>query len=302
MIRFQDGLLLGVTFSSIFIGVAFPEIGSLFSEFPKFCMMALLFLSFLSIKIAALWNGLRCRFREILLFLCIKLIFLPILFFYIFKWIAPEYAFSALLLSGISTGVVAPFFADTLEADVSKVILVVVTSSILVPFTLPVLVECLIGRQMDISLRSMVQLLSLVVFIPALGVEVLRRIQPSAIDLLLRVKQPFSLVLFALTNMGVFSRYSAFLQNQTSVVLIAFGVAILLAIFYFLAGLAFSWKKPIQDKVTVILMFGIMNNILVVVFSSEFFSPLEPTVAAAYCIPFFSFIIPLRIMQAKSQK
>ena len=75
--------------------------------------------------------------------------------------------------------------------------------------------------------------------------------------------------------------------------LIAFGVAILLAIFYFLAGLAFSWKKPIQDKVTVILMFGIMNNILVVVFSSEFFSPLEPTVAAAYCIPFFSFIIPL---------
>ena len=139
-------------------------------------------------------------FREILLFLCIKLIFLSILFFYIFKWIAPEYAFSALLLSGISTGVVAPFFADTLEADVSKVILVVVTSSILVPFTLPVLVECLIGRQMDISLRSMVQLLSLVVFIPALGVEVLRRIQPSAIDLLLRVQQPFSLVLFALTN------------------------------------------------------------------------------------------------------
>jgi hypothetical protein len=35
-----------------------------------------------------------------------------------------------------------------------------------------------------------------------------------------------------------------------------------------------------------------MNNVLVIVFSSEFFTPLEPTVAAMYMIPFFGLILP----------
>ena len=301
MIRFQDALLLIVTFSSIFIGVAFPKVCSVFSGLPKFCMMALLFLSFLSLSLADLWDDFRARFGEIIYLLCIKLVFFPILIFFVFKMIAPAYALAALLLSGISTGVVAPFFADLLDADVSKVLMVVVASSVLVPFSLPVLVDLLVGRQLDISLSAMVKLLSLVVFIPALAVETIRRIKPDLVAKLLRIKQPISLILFAVTNMGVFSGYAAFFRTQTSVVLTAFGVAILLAVCCFAAGLVFSWKKPIDEKLAVIIMFGIMNNILVIVFSAEFFSPIEPTVAAAYCIPFFSFILPLRILKSASQ-
>ena len=301
MIRFQDGMLLAVTFSSIIIGIVFPETCSIFSGLPKYCMMALLFLSFLSIKLTDLFRSLKGRFSEILIFLFLKLIVLPVGVFFVFRSVAPQFALAALLLSGISTGVVAPFFADILDTDVSRVILVVVTSSILVPFTLPVLVEFLVGSQMDISLGAMIQLLSLVIFIPVVSVEALRRIQPLWIEKLLQVKQPVSLVLFAVTNMGVFSSYAAYFRSQVSVVAIACGVAIILAIFYFFIGLAISWRKSVQDKIATIIMFGIMNNILVIVFSAEFFSPLEPTVAAAYCIPFFSFILPLRILKTVSK-
>lgn len=300
MIRFQDALLLVVTFSSILVGVAFPEVCSLFTGLPKFCMMALLFLSFLSLSLVDLWDGFRDRLGEIIYLLSIKLVFFPILIFFVFKWVAPTYAVAALLLSGISTGVVAPFFADMLDADVPKVILVVVASSILVPFSLPVLVDLLVGRQMDISLSAMIKLLSWVVFIPALGVETIRRVKPNLIAMLLQIKQPVSLILFAITNMGVFSGYASFFRTQTSIVLTAFGVALLLAVLCFAAGLVLSWKKPVQEKLSLIIMFGIMNNILVIVFGAEFFSPIEPTVAAAYCIPFFSFILPLRILKAVS--
>lgn len=43
-----------------------------------------------------------------------------------------------------------------------------------------------------------------------------------------------------------------------------------------------------------IRMLGNMNNVLVIVFSSEFFGPVETMVAAMYIIPFFSLVIPLR--------
>ena len=41
-------------------------------------------------------------------------------------------------------------------------------------------------------------------------------------------------------------------------------------------------------------MLGNLNNVLVIVFSSEFFGPVEPLVAAMYMIPFFVIVIPLR--------
>ena len=37
-----------------------------------------------------------------------------------------------------------------------------------------------------------------------------------------------------------------------------------------------------------------VNSVLVIVFSSEFFGPVEPLVAAMYTIPFFVIVIPLR--------
>ena len=40
-----------------------------------------------------------------------------------------------------------------------------------------------------------------------------------------------------------------------------------------------------------------MNNVLVLVFASEFFGPLEPTLAAMYMIPFFGLIFPMRVYQ-----
>ena len=40
---------------------------------------------------------------------------------------------------------------------------------------------------------------------------------------------------------------------------------------------------------------GNMNNVLINVFSAQFFGPLEATLAAMYMIPFFMIIFPLKI-------
>jgi BASS family bile acid:Na+ symporter len=40
----------------------------------------------------------------------------------------------------------------------------------------------------------------------------------------------------------------------------------------------------------------------VIVFSAEFFTPLEPTVAAMYMIPFFGLILPMRAYRGWKKK
>ena len=74
-------------------------------------------------------------------------------------------------------------------------------------------------------------------------------------------------------------------------------VAFLLGGIYLVVGILAVWKAPIENQIGSAVSLGNMNNVLVLVFASEFFTPLEPTVAAMYMIPFFGLIFPLRVYQ-----
>jgi BASS family bile acid:Na+ symporter len=41
---------------------------------------------------------------------------------------------------------------------------------------------------------------------------------------------------------------------------------------------------------------AIMNNVLVIVFSAQFFGALSPTLAAMYMLPFFTMIVPVKLL------
>ena len=292
MLRLRDLFLLVVIYSTLVAGILFPD--TVFQPFPLYCMMSLLFLSFLSIKISQIWNTVRHSALLILCFLFIRMILFPLGVAFLFRLFWPAYSLSALLLSGISTGVVAPFISTLLQANTPLVVVIVVLSSLLVPFTLPPLVDLLFSQSMDISLLSMMRLLFMVVFVPVALAELLKKISAKAVNTLLGKQYSISLILFAVTNLGIFSRYSEFFYQQPLSLAAAGGVSFLLAGIYLAAGLLMSWGRNVEDQLGAVICLGIMNNVLVLVFSSEFFTPLEPTVAAMYMIPFFALILPLR--------
>jgi len=294
MLRLRDLVLLVVIYSTLVAGILFPEVGKVFQPFPLYCMISLLFLSFLSIKISHIWNTVRHSALLILCFLFIRMILFPLGVALLFRLFWPAYSLSALLLSGISTGVVAPFISTLLQANTPLVLVIVVLSSLLVPFTLPPLVDLLFSQSMDLSLLSMMRLLFMVVFVPLALAELLKKISAKTVNTLMQNQYSISLVLFAVTNMGIFSRYSVFFHEQPLTIAAAGGVSFLLAGIYLAAGLLMSWGRRVEDQVGAVICLGIMNNVLVIVFSSEFFTPLEPTVAALYMIPFFALILPLR--------
>jgi len=147
---------------------------------------------------------------------------------------------------------------------------------------------------MDISLISMMRLLFVVVFVPVALAELLKKTSRRVVNTLIRNQHYISLFLFAVTNMGIFSRYSEFFYQQPLSIAAAGGVSFLLAGIYLAAGLLISWGRKAEDQVGAVICLGIMNNVLVIVFSSQFFTPIEPTVAAMYMIPFFALIVPLR--------
>lgn len=294
MLNTKDSLLLISSFSGILVGVLVPSFGIIFEPFPIYCMMGLLFFSFLSISLEAILQTITASASLIARHVFIKLIALPTAVFLLTKWLLPDYALAALLLCGISTGVASPFFADLLHANTPLVLCMVVIGSVLAPVSLPALVEVFVGRSIHISFFAMVELLARVIFIPLLLAEILKRLSPLLTVRLRRCQYPFSLASFAVTNLGIFSKYSGFFFGEPTAVVLAFVLAMGLGAVNGAAGILLSLNRPLEDQISLAISFGIVNNVLVLVFSSEFFSPLEPTVAALYTIPFFCLVVPLR--------
>ncbi len=86
MIRAQDLLLLAVSFSTMALGVLFPRFGRWFAAAPLYCMMALVFLSMLSISTKSIWQVVRTSRRLIGWLLMVKLVVLPVSVYYLFRW------------------------------------------------------------------------------------------------------------------------------------------------------------------------------------------------------------------------
>jgi BASS family bile acid:Na+ symporter len=291
----QDLLILFVVFASIAVGILFNEAAAVFQPFPIYGTMGLFFLSFMSMELHQIWGTLRNSRWTIVFFTILKTIVFPIAIYFLFRAVAPSYAVAAMLLAGISTGVVAPFIASIVMANSPLVLVIVVLTSCLVPFSLPFLVKVLLSRSIEISLVAMIKLLATVVFVPIAAVEALRRLAPAFLRGVRKLSFPISLFFFAIINLGVFSRYADYFYRDPALIVVATIVAIAVSVICFVTGIAVFWGRSLEDQLAGAVSLGNMNNVLVIVFSYHFFGPREPTVAAMYLIPFFGLIIPLRL-------
>ncbi len=297
MFRIADLILLIVIFSSMSAGVLFPEVGLYFQPYPLYFMMSLLFLSFLSLELAQVGKTFLKNFSMTVWLTFFKLLLLPAVVFFVLKAVYPKFAISGMLLSGVSTGVVAPFIATLVRSNAALVLVMVVTTSLLVPFTLPLLAKLFLGKALEISLFAMIRVLAMIVFVPVIAVEILRKWIPAAAGFLMKRRYPISLVIFAAINLGVFSKYGEYFRQRPGILLSSTSMALVLGGIFFVLGLASAWKAGPEDRIASAIAALNINNVLIIVFASRFFGPLEATVAAMYMIPFFLVIFPMRIFE-----
>jgi BASS family bile acid:Na+ symporter len=291
----NDLILIVLAMAGIAGGVAFPGPSSFFSPFVIYFMMTILFLAFLTIDFATLIRIRGADLGKTAVWVAMKLLVMPLAVWLICRWLAPSLALPALLLTGVSTGVTAPFFSNLLGADTERVLQLTVITSLLVPISLPALVQVLAGAEMQIPLGHMVSMLLQVIFIPLIAALGIKFLLPGLLNFLNRVRYGVSVTLFFIINLGVFSTYAVFIKaHQAQVTYIALA-AFLLAAFYIAWGLAVGLISGRRlNGLTGAVGMTYINNVLIVVFAARFFGPDAPLLAAAYLLPYFFMIIPLR--------
>ncbi len=299
--QIKNLIMFVVAMAGLAVGIFLPGPSRLVYPYILYLMMVILFLSFIRLELEHVTKIGPRDVADLTALTGLKLAVLPAGLWAVCRLVWPEQALAVLLLSGVSTGVTAPFFAGIFRANVPRILQLTVLTSILVPLTLPALVKLLLGGSLDISFWHMVRLLLWVIFVPLILAVLGRRFTPRLIARIDRWQYPISLVMFFVINAAVFSVYSGTLIRDARHVLWAAAMACALGIIYAGTGALYGLARGRWgDVLTGATGMGFINNVLVIVFAAKFFGKQGPLLAAMYMIPFFGLLIPLGWLAKKN--
>lgn len=291
-------LLVAIAVSTV-IGILVPSFGIIFEPHLLVLLGFLLFLNLIKMDPQEL--GL--QFKKpipIILFTAIKLFAIPLLLFGVTSIIYPSLAIPVLLLSGISTGLGAPFVINVFERShqLPLVVGMIIASSVVVPFVLPSLVYFLVDvEKFHIPFLDMIILLAEALFLPLFAGWLVKSKVPKIAKKIESSSFLPSVILISFMNLGIYAKFSNYFISEFSFVTTMIIAAFVLFFVYGLIGYFTSYiigKKDKSSRVAAFVIMSYVNNTLVVVFASQFFGTEVAALAAFYNLAYYGLMVPLK--------
>jgi len=289
----EDVALIAAIVGSMSAGILLPAAGRLIEPYILLWLGALLFLNLLRLNPSDLVAVFKTP-RQLIVLSIIKLVVLPVGMYALAYVIYESFALPILLLSGISTGLGAPFVVNIIGGQLPLVIGMIIITSIAVPFVLPSIVYAFAHTQFEIPLAYMIGLLSIALFTPLSAGWLTKKFFPAASRFADKNSFPLSLLFIVLINWGMFAKFSGLFYSEQTFLLQTIATAFLCFAAYCLVGYIGTAGNSLQEKRAGLIATSYVNNVLVAVFAFQFFGLHVAALAALYNIPYYIGIIIIK--------
>jgi bile acid:Na+ symporter, BASS family len=291
-LRHDNAVLAACIAGSMSAGVLLPAAGLIVEPYILVWLGALLFLNLIRLNTSDLVATFT-RPRQLAVLSAVKLVALPIGMYALAHFVYQPFALAVLLLSGISTGLGAPFVVNLIGGRLPLIVGMIIATSLAVPFVLPAIVYALVGSQFDISVANMVFLLSAALFTPLAAGWFTKKHFPAASRFADEKSFPLSLIFIVLINFGMFAKFSSYFYQEQVFLLQTIATAFVCYVGYSLVGYA-SASGGRHERYAGLIAMSYVNNVLVVVFASQFFGSQIAALAALYNIPYYAGIVAIK--------
>lgn len=296
-------LSISILLSAVF-GILIPSVGEHFYHYILVILGILLFLNLIQLELEDLVSTFK-KPKLLLILSITKMIIIPVTMYAVTSQISPNHALSVLLLSGISTGLGAPFVTNYVGGKLSIIVGMVIVTSLTVPFILPMLVYVLYSTEFSIPIFDMIFLLVVSLVFPLVTSGLIKKYLPHLAKIIKKRSLPLSIILMDMINFAIFSNFSIYFYFEPSFVILTTVIAILLFGIFAITGylmLYFINRASIEYKISGLIVMSYINNILVTVFAQQFFGSQVAALATFYNIPYYMGIILLKVLFSKKVK
>jgi bile acid:Na+ symporter, BASS family len=289
----EDVALIVAVVGSMTAGILLPTAGRLIEPYMLLWLGALLFLNLLRLNSSDLIEVFKTP-RQLVVLSIIKLVVLPVGMYALTYVVYEPFALPILLLSGISTGLGAPFVVNVIGGQLPLVIGMIIITSIAVPFVLPSIVYAFAHTQFEIPLLYMIFLLSIALITPLAAGWLTKKFFPAGSRFADKNSFPLSLLFIVLINWGMFAKFADFFYSEQTFLLQTIATAFLCYAAYCIVGYVGTVGNSRQEKRAGLIAMSYVNNVLVAVFAFQFFGSHVAALAALYNIPYYFGIIVIK--------
>ncbi|HEY9406641.1 MAG TPA: arsenic resistance protein [Nitrososphaera sp.] len=297
----EDVALIVAIVGSMSAGILLPAAGRLIEPYTLLWLGALLFLNLLRLNSYDLIEIFKTP-RQLVVLSIIKLVVLPVGMYALAYVVYEPFALPILLLSGISTGLGAPFVVNVIGGQLPLVIGMIIITSTAVPFVLPSIVFTFAHTQFEIPLLYMIFLLSIALFTPLATGWLTKKFFPAGSRFADKNSFPLSLLFIVLINWGMFAKFADFFYSEQTFLLQTITTAFLCYAAYCLVGYVGTVGNSRQEKRAGLIAMSYVNNVLVAVFAFQFFGSHVAALAVLYNIPYYIGIIVIKKTNIASRR
>ncbi len=294
-------LYFPVLFAAIIGGISFSQQTAPLASYSTHLLALLFFLSALKIDLREVFSYFKDRrmMLEVNLFM---LVVLPIIVYYFTLLVYPELAIALLLLAAMPSGMTDSLLSEIVGGNKTLALVFTVTTSLLAPITIPLMLKLLAGATVAVSFMEMFILLAKVIFVPFIAANIIRYFFRAAVEREKDWVSPIAMLLLGLLTLGIVAKQADTIQLALSggrpllylILLFTFFIGVHI-VSYFLV----FWRNK-ADRVAITICGTYMNVTLAIYLVDRFFT--EPYIIAPVILailPWSILLLPFKYIMAK---
>lgn len=261
-----------IVFLGLLAGFLFPAVFKPIAAWGSALLMLIFFTSSLRLSLDELAEYAK-DWKMLSLTSFFKLIFLPFAMWLPCAIFAPEWALPFLIVGAVPTGMTIALIAEYFGGKTTLALVITAVTSLLAPFTIPVVFQVLIGQSVPIPTLKLFTDLLLTIVVPFLLAAVVQRKAKAFVRKHDVWWRQISVLAFGVLVAAIVADTTA----GSTVVLGWDEVGILLVMLIYMGGLTWlgyvmDYWRTASEKATIALCMVYMNNTLALFIGNRYFS------------------------------
>jgi len=276
--KYQIALIL----TMLALGFIIPDTFSIFNPYNTVFLQIIMFVAGLEMDYKELFAEL-ADWKTLLLTNAAKLVIIPVLVSIPLAVFAPEWSLPFIVAATMPTGLTAHALVAILGGRTSLALVSAATTSLLAPFTIPLVLKFLIGHEVFINTSGMMIQIASAVVLPLLLAGIIQRLvgrrNVLKADVPLRTASlaSFALVVASITSAAAIASRNGG-ERISDIGIDGLIIIVLMLVFWigtaWFASALLSWRKPI-DRATITFCLIYMNYTLGIWVGDMFFREAE---------------------------
>ncbi|TAL20249.1 bile acid:sodium symporter family protein [Patescibacteria group bacterium] len=277
-------------------GLFFPSQAVVLAPYLTFFLQGIFFFAGLKLDIKEVGRQFRHPLR-ILLANAFMLVIFPLVAYPVTRYFYPDAAVGVMLLAAMPTALSTPLFASLVGGSEALAIVLTTTSSLVAPFTIPLVIALTVGQKVAINSSEIFYSLALVIFLPLFLAQLVRRLVRLQVQAASFTYKPISVLLLGLIVAGSTPKYADEILANFNVTL----VPILLVLFIFslashVVGYLTAFHRSQAEKVTYTISLAYMSFVIAIYLAEKFFpDPKTILTVVLEIIPWTLLFVPFRL-------